>query len=303
MNIFISWSGHESREVAEVMMKWLPKVIKAANPWMSKEIPCGENPFEAINRELREAKFGIICITTENQANGWMNFEAGAMYSRNIAVCPYIIDLNLHRGDLPGALSQMQGQLADEEGTRKLLRDINKALNGKLKENDLEEAMKHYWKELEEELERIRTKYEGGGDGEKYYEKIVKDFIETFMDINNHRESLKFAGIINHTLKAFANNEYDRESIIEMVSLKVKENRDGFDRKSLIVGCVRDFFKQHFTRDDIEEIIDNLEEVLKRETDPDTKQRRLREFVEREKLEAFLRFHQLLVDKLRALLR
>ena len=33
-NVFISWSGEQSRMVASGLWTWLPRVIQASKPWM-----------------------------------------------------------------------------------------------------------------------------------------------------------------------------------------------------------------------------------------------------------------------------
>ena len=35
MKIFISWSGEQSREMAEALRDWIPDVLPEAEPWMS----------------------------------------------------------------------------------------------------------------------------------------------------------------------------------------------------------------------------------------------------------------------------
>src|SRR2546423_15611549 len=104
MNIFISWSGKKSKKAAQALQKWLPEVIQVANPWMSKDIPGGKNSLTEISRALKEASYGVLCITADNMTNPWIIYEASAMHNNGIDVCPYVIDLNIQRGKLPHPL-------------------------------------------------------------------------------------------------------------------------------------------------------------------------------------------------------
>jgi hypothetical protein len=41
-NVFLTWSGPRSRQVAEALKKWLPGVVQQCQPWMSKDIAAGK---------------------------------------------------------------------------------------------------------------------------------------------------------------------------------------------------------------------------------------------------------------------
>ena len=130
MKVFISWSGDRSRNVAEILRGWLPKVLQAVKPWMSDEdISTGTRWSTEIASELEASKAGIVCITPENQHNPWLMFEAGAL-SKTLTetyVCPYLFDLSTSQ--LSGPISQFQATLATKEGTFKIIQTLNKALS------------------------------------------------------------------------------------------------------------------------------------------------------------------------------
>ncbi len=77
MNIFMSWSGNRSRDVANLLGSWIQCVLQAATPWMSdKDIDRGSLWFSEISDQLKDTKVGIICLTKENMAlqkNMWVN--------------------------------------------------------------------------------------------------------------------------------------------------------------------------------------------------------------------------------------
>ena len=110
MRVFISWSGERSKHIALSLKGWLPDVLQAVKPWMSDtDIESGQRWQKEISTQLEVCKFGIICVTPENQAKPWLNFEAGAL-SKTLGseayVRPYLYDME--PGDLVGPLPQFQ---------------------------------------------------------------------------------------------------------------------------------------------------------------------------------------------------
>lgn len=57
MKLFISWSGKESRQVAEYMYKWIPQRLQAVKPWgsfNSNDLPQGKDNTNRIFDSARE---------------------------------------------------------------------------------------------------------------------------------------------------------------------------------------------------------------------------------------------------------
>ena len=80
MKVFISWSGERSKIVAEALRDWLPAVIQSVKPWVSsKDIDKGSRSFAEIQAQLKDAQFGIACLTPENLTEMWIHFESGAV--------------------------------------------------------------------------------------------------------------------------------------------------------------------------------------------------------------------------------
>lgn len=73
MNVFLSWSGERSKQVANILKDWLPQVIQAVKPWVStQDIEQGSLWENAIGDSLEKTNIGIICLTQENKERPWI---------------------------------------------------------------------------------------------------------------------------------------------------------------------------------------------------------------------------------------
>lgn len=155
MNVFLSWSGYRSREIAESLREWLPDVLHIVTPWMStSDIERGRNFTQDLREALERSNFGILCLTKDNCRNPWVLFEAGALAKViDISfVCPYLIDMEPR--ELPDPLSQFQAVSADENGTYELIRTINDASQlVKLSETQLRRSFDRWWSDFKPKLE------------------------------------------------------------------------------------------------------------------------------------------------------
>jgi hypothetical protein len=159
MRVFLSWSGRSSRQVAEALHDWLPRVIQAVRPWLSaQDIDAGARWSDDLARELQSNAFGVLCVTRENMEKPWLLFEAGAL-SRTIQsarVCPFL--LGLRSADLVGPLAQFQAVEAEEEHLLMLVASINRALgDNRLPDDQLEESFRIWWPRLRDKLNAIGT--------------------------------------------------------------------------------------------------------------------------------------------------
>ena len=158
MSIFVSWSGHRSKQVATLLRDWLPNVIQALQVWMSdKDIDAGTRGVNEIFSNLVSATAGVICVTKENTESPWLLFESGAL-SKQISdktwVCPYLLDMR--PTDIQQPLAEFQAVSANEEGTRKLIKSINKSLGGAALADELiAKAFEKWWPELKDNLARV----------------------------------------------------------------------------------------------------------------------------------------------------
>ena len=161
MNVFLSWSGSLSHEVAKALAQWIPQVIQAVKPWLSsQDIEKGARWFGDIGATLSSTEFGIICLTASNLTAPWILFEAGAL-SKSLdqaRVCPLLV--NVKNADLVGPLTQFNTCGIGRDDMRGLVSTLNARLGPEHKRSDaqLDEAFKVWWPHLEVKLaEAIQT--------------------------------------------------------------------------------------------------------------------------------------------------
>lgn len=172
--------------MAEALRNWLPNVIQAVDPWMSNEdIKVGSRWFSEVSGELEASKFGIVCVTPENQHNPWIMFEAGALSKtiKQTYVCPYLIDIE--KSQLTGPLSQFQSSSADKEGTYQILQTLNHSLGDhSLSDSRFAEIFSVWWPKLEEKVKNLPEL-----DGEHPEQRTINDMVAEIL--NNTREQLR----------------------------------------------------------------------------------------------------------------
>lgn len=161
MKIFISWSGELSKLVALEIRNWLKKVIQAVDPYMSsKDTSPGTRLYSEIFKELEDTKFGISCITVENQGNTWINFEAGALAKNTDGrVCPLLID-DIDATALKAPLNQFKYIYFKRDDMFELAKNINESLDDKIEKKlppeTLNETFNVWWDELDKKIKKIK---------------------------------------------------------------------------------------------------------------------------------------------------
>lgn len=152
MKVFIGWNGDLSHKVAEALRAWLPMMIGSAEPYLSSEdTHAGTRWYETIARELEVSDYGIFCITRENVANPWMNFEAGALSKavEKSRVFPFLIDAK--PSQITGPLMHFQAATYSYEGALRLAKSINLVAEKPQQDTLIDRHFRRLW---EDELKR-----------------------------------------------------------------------------------------------------------------------------------------------------
>ncbi|MET9434457.1 TIR domain-containing protein [Streptomyces sp. NPDC006551] len=158
MKIFISWSGAAGAKCAEELRDWLPYINPTLSPFVSsRDISKGERGLPKIASELRDCAFGIVCVTRDNQAAPWINFESGAL-SRELGesmLAPFLLDLDVK--DLEGPLTQFQAtDSRHRDEVWQLVKSINEKSDTSVDAARLLVTFDRFWGDLDEKLSAIR---------------------------------------------------------------------------------------------------------------------------------------------------
>lgn len=182
MQVFISWSGNRSRDVAAALRDWLPGVINSVEPFVSSEdVYAGSRWQTEINDQLDQTNFGIVCVTAANQREPWLHFEAGALAKAvDISrVVPLAIDLK--PSDVQPPLGQFQAQPLTQGGIAALIKSLNAADPKPLSELQLDKALRVWWPELEKALAALEPS--DADESRSAHVRSDRDLLEEVLDM------------------------------------------------------------------------------------------------------------------------
>ena len=164
LEIFLSWSGQRSYQLADTLRKWLPKVNNLFKPWMSSEsISKGDRWTAELTGALDRCNAGIICVTAENKYEPWLLFESGALAKKKYGedqsnsgakVCTYLLDLA--PADLDGPLTTFQHTRIEKEDTKKMIWALGE--HGKcnlLQQETFSENYDLLWSQFDSQVKQI----------------------------------------------------------------------------------------------------------------------------------------------------
>jgi hypothetical protein len=171
MGVFIGWSGKNTKSymVAIALRSWLEQVVQNCSPWVSaQDIDAGERWATELFTQLDKHSVGIICVTKENQAEPWLNFEAGALAKQlkgdkadESRVCPLLIEMT--ESDVSGPLMLLQMVLLERDGVFRVLQTVNKyTIQNPLPEEVLRKVFDKWWPDLVVELQKMNVPEQPG---------------------------------------------------------------------------------------------------------------------------------------------
>ncbi|MEU7632012.1 hypothetical protein AB0C34_18785 [Nocardia sp. NPDC049220] len=164
MKIFVSWSGPTAGNLALFMQTWLRQVIQELEPFMSQSsIEKGTRWSKALSAHLGDTSQAIVCVTRDNQAADWLNFEAGALAKLpESRVRTLLVDIL--PSDVTGPLSEFQHTIAsNKEDVCALIESINAHCDRPLSPGILASVFEREWPAFENKIAEVielGTQYE-----------------------------------------------------------------------------------------------------------------------------------------------
>lgn len=160
MKVFISWSGDQSKAIADAIRRWLPGVLQAVRPYFSPDdVAKGARWEGEIAKELEASRIGLLVLTPHNIEAPWLLFEAGAL-AKNLAkskVCPLLFGLD--PAEIKGPLVQFQAAKFDMAEMKRVVKMINLELGDSGLSNDvLDQVFDMWWPKLNSTIDGIVKK-------------------------------------------------------------------------------------------------------------------------------------------------
>lgn len=240
-NVFISWSGNRSRHVAEALRDWLPMVIQAAKPFLSKkDIDKGSRWHIDLAKALESTKVGIVCLTPENLTAPWLLFESGALsktVDTGTRVCTYLL-AGLKAEEVARPLGEFQATKAEREDTLQMLQDINRALGSPVSEQTLGDVFDLAWPKLEAKLTRLPA-HESPIPPKRETEDMVAEILELVRaEANNRREKETYAAMVQKLTADLA--QMQKEKVARLIGSPIGNLSDLATGYSIPERSIRD---------------------------------------------------------------
>jgi len=108
-DVFISFI-HEEAGYASAVKVFLSQMFAEITPFMSSDkfqVYAGEKWLDRIMEELASARVVLLMLSEKSVARPWVNFEAGAAWTRNIVAIPICYGA-LRKEQLPKPYSSLQ---------------------------------------------------------------------------------------------------------------------------------------------------------------------------------------------------
>jgi hypothetical protein len=257
VKVFISWSGQRSLYVAKALHEWLPETVQYVEPWMSHEdIQAGARWSPEISDQLSQTKFGIICLTPENQHKPWLVFEAGALAKSvdDAYVVPYLIDMD--KSQVEGPLAQFQAVSLDEKGTFGLVQSINRVpdKDAALQKERLERVFNRGWPELKRVFEKLPDA-DAPIQKPRENDEILREVLELVRDISRTVNRSSPRGRIMGNLSVLSEEDRLRALALE----RKMQERDAYDAAKEAYEAAKD--QAQAPKDQVQDACDAAKEA------------------------------------------
>lgn len=228
MNVFLSWSGNRSKEVALFLKEWLSCVIQSIHPWVSsKDIDRGSLWFSEISQQLSETSVGIICLTQENKEKPWILFEAGALAKglHSSRVCTFLIDLEPK--DVGDPLAQFNHTLPEKESILDLVSTLNSAGEQKLLDDAvLSRVFETYWAQFEDGFRKIIDSTKPSPAKPRPQADILSEILDTTRSLSQRIRRIEDQAAQVQSLGGRADSRFDGDQLLGLAERKLAVDSD-----------------------------------------------------------------------------
>lgn len=171
MEIFASWAGDASKQVALALRQWIPNVLQNVEVFVSTEdLNKGRRWSTQLAEKLDSCSFGIVCVTPTSLGSEWLHFEAGALAKsvpgslEDNRVVPLLVGTSV--SDLTNVLAQFQIAECSKDDLHRLMAEVNQLADG-LPPERFEAAFDRWWPILGDQLPGLldAARREAGADG------------------------------------------------------------------------------------------------------------------------------------------
>jgi len=151
MKVFISWSGSRERRVAEALKKALIGTCAGRVEVFvsSADILKGDRGTSVIDAQLRDSDYGIVVLSSSNQAARWINYEGGAL-AKTLDTRVATLLMDIITSDVEGPLQTFQATtFTDESDVHRMFREIAQAADPDMPEDSIAVLFSNHWPDLQ----------------------------------------------------------------------------------------------------------------------------------------------------------
>lgn len=127
--VFFSHSSRDEKPLARLKELFVEKTGGSIDVFLSSDgqsIPLGRNWVHRVQEALSETELMVVFVSPSSMHSGWMFFEAGFAYSKDIRVVP-VGFLGIDLNNVPPPLGLLQGfNITSEDGLNNLIALVNK---------------------------------------------------------------------------------------------------------------------------------------------------------------------------------
>lgn len=155
--VFISWSGEQSREIANVIDQYLNFILQPVTTFYSPDdVRKGDGWDDSIHKALKEASFCIVCLTPTNLESPWLHYEAGIVSTKGQVSA---LLSGVKPSAIKGALSRFQASEITYDDMYNLIFSINLTFSKPLSPEAVRHAFDLHWEAFRSKIKAAQERH------------------------------------------------------------------------------------------------------------------------------------------------